>query len=163
MNYVTCFHFLPKRISLIVVMVTPYFLESTLSVSVDRFISATSDSVKDDLEKSDPFAWRPLAFLSLLFSSAVPRNRWSGFTHSGLSQVWHTERSAGNGPLKARNEALWASVSRVYFEEICPYLFAGLLHTQHPVTGSGTDSARIFSGKDKSVNAWIGSPRMALR
>lgn len=47
---------------------------------------------------------RPLRTLSVMLSWGVPRNRWLGFVHSGLSQWWQTSKPSGMGPLCSSHE-----------------------------------------------------------
>jgi hypothetical protein len=42
---------------------------------------------------------RRFSFMSAMLSACVPRNRWDGLTHDGLSHRWHTHIPSAIGPL----------------------------------------------------------------
>jgi len=73
-----------------------------------RRMSRTISAVRRALPLASPTgeAWRsrPFATMSRRLSATVPRNRWAGFTHGGLSQWWQTSRPAGMGPLASSHE-----------------------------------------------------------
>src|SRR5689334_13557123 len=54
---------------------------------------------------------RPFAIASRVFCDGVPKNRWPGRTHGGLSQVWQTNMPLGisASPLARRHETRWAA------------------------------------------------------
>lgn len=41
-----------------------------------------------------------------MFSFRVPANKWAGFAHARLSQVWQTSFPLGSGPYHAKYESL---------------------------------------------------------
>lgn len=63
---------------------------------------------------ASPVTKRPFLSASCMLSLWVPRNRWSGFTHWGVSHTWQT-CFPFLGPLKCSNEKIWAPV-------MCPRL-----------------------------------------
>lgn len=63
---------------------------------------------------------RPFASRSLAFSAAFPRQRCSGLTHEGLSQVCITNAPFGSGPLAHSQAATCAPISR-YCQRTLPY------------------------------------------
>lgn len=73
----------------------------------------------------DPFlsieAIRPFLDASSEFSLGVPRNRWSGLQHGGLSHVWQTKSPSGIGPLSNSHINLWDSLYDVRPKQTRPY------------------------------------------
>jgi len=85
-----------------VVRHTPYFsAKKFCETDLFKFlISITCLLVNFDRWDDSPFGTfvtcLPLFILSVMLSWCVPRNRWLGFTHFGLSQVWHTNESCAS-------------------------------------------------------------------
>jgi hypothetical protein len=55
---------------------------------------------------------RPIATMSAILSSCVPRSRCSGFTHAGLWQLCRTTSPSSISPLYRRYATRWALVLR---------------------------------------------------
>ena len=76
----------------------------------------------------------PLEILSRTLSKCVPKNIWSGFTHRGLSHLWHTQRPSGSAPPCKIQDSLWAFQ---FFPPTlnCPYppFAVDAVHCQQPL------------------------------
>lgn len=95
-----CFQFLPVRIRPIMFPLTPYSFAILPLVGTPlgrdprpgliqpyfRLISSTCSSVSFAVFTLAPWLCRHFRSWSCLLSAALPRNRWSGLTHGGLSQ-----------------------------------------------------------------------------
>src|SRR5215471_2702741 len=77
-----------------------------------------------------------------MLSARVPTNKWPGFTHHGLSQVWQASIPAGIAiPTLSKAKCvacLWRQIPY-------PRSDAPRNHTQHPLFGSGMLLASITS------------------
>lgn len=97
---------------------------------------------------------RPLRTLSVMLSWGVPRNRWLGFTHLGLSQWWQTNIPSGIGPLCNSQEKRCDMVllsSAVGLNEPYPPLFVAPVQFQQPsvlATRSQNRSSTLFTEND---------------
>lgn len=122
-SHLTCAHVFPVTALFAFRPATPKRLPSSAKVTspaaYNRRISRTESSVNFDrpwfspraccdgrtrlqafpkLRWRSPRHWRPFCLMSALLSAGVPRNRWAGFTHRRLSQVWHTNLSEATEP-----------------------------------------------------------------
>ncbi len=149
-----CFHDRLRTAAPIASCVTPYSAASPRyeqpPSAYRRLITRTSAAVSLALECvsprgtfsgvvrdqwSSPLAqfWRSLAIMSRMLSVYVPIKRWSGRTHDGLSQRWHTSIPSGIGPFSNSHANLCAPTLRP-FTQNSPYP-DGLQyppHLQHP-------------------------------
>lgn len=146
------------------VMVTPYLAASALMVSpswIRRRINWTSSFVSFARWCSSALRWqktpRFLANMSRLLSPFVPKNKWSGRTHAGLSQRWHTHSSSSNAPYVIRYEYRCASSTAGLVPPNAPYpvRFLAANHSQHP------SPLRTFVQKRSTVTA--STPTKCLR
>jgi hypothetical protein len=91
--------FAPVLIALIVCLLTPYSAANRFAVRSGALtkaarIAATCSAVNLCARRS-PKAWRRFFTASWVFCRDVPNDKWSGFTHDGLSQEWHTHMPDG--------------------------------------------------------------------
>ena len=110
-------------------------------VAAILLISFTFPSVSFEYGFCSPFIEVALFFLALstLLSETVPRNRWDGFTHQGLSQVWQTHMPFGMLPFSNFHIYLWAFSGTPGEDSKTPYFLSPLLsyfptmgfHSQH--------------------------------
>ena len=95
-------------------MVTPNCLASAAIEAVGSLsamsIARASASVSLALPCAEPRGWLPRHFFSLssMLSLCVPRKRWAGFTHSGLSHVCKTSSGPASTPLNKSIARRWA-------------------------------------------------------
>lgn len=110
-------------------------LVATPSLCIWRILF-TSSHVSLARPCSSPLLWyeRPLRSMSRVLSPCVPKNKWSGFTHGGLSQWWQTHCS-GLIPVCMNQAARWASQNDPANPRIpYPWLFFAPVHTQQPLS-----------------------------
>ncbi len=87
----------------------------------------------------------PFLALSCILSLCVPKNRWSGFTHSFTSHLWHTHNPLGISPLKYLYENLCDNTTFLPSPNV-PYphcIFAPIQIQQ--------DSVLLILGKNLSI------------
>ena len=79
---------------------TIYSLDMLYAVRLSLRILRTSFSVSLAVCVFAPFGCLSRAFsiMSAILSSGVPRNKWSGFTHAGVSHEWQTNSPLGTCP-----------------------------------------------------------------
>lgn len=93
-------HDLPEQMLQICLLHTPNITASLLGVNPaarNARIKPTSpsESLRPGMKP------RPFALRSIMLSRCVPRNRWLGRTHGGLSQTWQTCSPRGIGPFSS--------------------------------------------------------------
>ena len=95
----------------------------------------TISSVSRALKVSSPRARlpRPLRMQSLVLSAGVPRNRWAGLQHGGLSQEWHADMPTGRAPMLRESETREAVWNSPLATANCPYpaRWRRAAHSQH--------------------------------
>ena len=96
------------------------------------------------------FPWRaarPFAAMSAMFSAWLPRNKWSGLQHGGLSQRWSTNSPGGMGPRASVHATRCAPCCRAS-QPTTPYPVGSLqpVQSRHPLSFGGATLAQNFSG-----------------
>lgn len=104
----TCFQILPSLTKLMRDWFTLKRFANTDRGAFDAKISDTLASVSFEEPTLSPSAWRFFCTLSLMLSACVPKKRWSGLTHDGLSQLWQTTCPVGIGPRVSSHATLLA-------------------------------------------------------
>jgi len=94
--------------------------------------------------------------LSRLLSAIVPRNRWSGFTHGGLSQVWQTAK-AGSKSLIHCISNLWARCCRPSSWNIPYPSLSRIENSQQPL------GPCLILEKNRSNGSFLYVPRFIIK
>jgi hypothetical protein len=96
-------------------------------------ISKTDSRVSLDCGLSSPnftmwlsfggWCWRFLLTLSAVLSSCVPKKRWAGLTHGGLSHLCKTNKSVGTDPKASQYETRGANRQLLEMRDMrtCPW------------------------------------------
>lgn len=155
--YFTCFHHQPFTIFRTIELLTPNNLESfTYPVPPAAYsarMSLTCFSVSLLFGCASPNAGlgggrqRPFSLQSALLSDGVPKNRWSGLTHGGLSHLWQTYIPLGMGPFISSQAKRWAYFLPPYLPYPCSV--SKPRHSQHSPDLSTCDQKRssfVFCG-----------------
>lgn len=82
----------------------PYSSAITRPVRLSTNIFSTFSGVNLDQGARDPRTSRLFASISAVLSRIVPRNKWSGLTHAGMSHLWQTTNPNGISPLCSIHE-----------------------------------------------------------
>lgn len=104
---------------------------------------------------------RRLIFMSRILSAWVPKKRWCGLTHKGLSHLWQTSFSAGSSANHKSHATRWAFHFWNDININSPYapgvLAPAPLHIQHTSGGpiSTFDQKRFMSILYKKVSGFI--------
>lgn len=102
-----CFHASPQTALWAVCRLMPYRRAAWGTVSPLRHTSRSSRTTATD-RSPGPL---PFTIISRELSRGVPRNRWAGLQHGGLSQWWQTNNASGIGPC-SRDHAARCARSR---------------------------------------------------